>query len=77
MFVYARHTVVHGDLHIGNMLFESERRVAKLIDFQNWGRGPAALDIAFCMLSWCKCPVADERIAKMVNTYSRPVKNPH
>jgi len=70
MWAGVGHTVVHGDLHIGNMLFENERRVAKLVDFQNWGRGPAALDIAFCLLSWCKCPVADERIAKVAKTYS-------
>lgn len=74
MWAGVGHTVVHGDLHIGNMLFESERRVAKLVDFQNWGRGPAALDIAFCLLSWCKCPVADERIAKVAKTYSTSLK---
>ena len=47
-------TLIHGDVHTGNIMLPRNPACddVKLIDWQLWGVGVAALDLAFLMLHW-------------------------
>jgi hypothetical protein len=70
-----RHTVVHGDLHLGNTMWNPVEKQVKLIDFQLWGRGPAAGDIAYMLLfCWCDRLYDQGRACAHIAAYSAALR---
>jgi len=63
----APETLLHGDLHLDNVLFEGAGRTPVLLDWARVGRGPAALDVGELM--WSIAPAGSED--DVLGTYTR------
>jgi hypothetical protein len=58
-------TLIHGDLHLGNMVFDAgnEEQEPILLDWQFFGSGDPALDVAyFFLMSLAPDPLLEERL---------------
>ncbi|MPZ28610.1 MAG: phosphotransferase [Micromonosporaceae bacterium] len=55
-------TIVHGDLHLDNVIFDPPGRPVAVLDWQGIGYGPVALDVADTVYG--SLPVADRRAAE-------------
>jgi len=63
----APETLVHGDLHLDNVLFEGTERTPVVLDWARVGRGPAVLDVG--ELVWSIAPSGGE--AEVLEAYTR------
>jgi homoserine kinase type II len=55
--------LIHGDLFRDNVLWDSEGRVAALLDFESACEGTFAYDLMVTVLSWCVGDDLDPRLA--------------
>jgi len=63
----APETLLHGDLHLDNVLFEGTGRTPVVLDWARVGRGPAVLDVG--ELVWSIAPAGGE--AEVLGAYTR------
>lgn len=67
-------TVIHGDVHLDNVMWRHDRRVA-LLDWAGAAVGPAAVDVAGCLLGGLINGPEDQRTGDLVATYDKTVRS--
>ncbi|MDG1411456.1 MAG: phosphotransferase [Acidimicrobiales bacterium] len=61
--------VVHGDLRLDNLFFDSETDVRAVIDWQVPNLGPAVLDIGYFLVSSLDASVPESEITELLGVY--------